>query len=239
MQIAQRLYEGVDIGDGAVGLITYMRTDGVDLAPEAVAAARARHRQGLRRRLRAGRAAQLYHQGQERAGGARSDPPDRHDAGPARCSRHLEPEQAKLYELIWTRAIACQMESAELERTTVDILAEAGARKLDFRGERPGRALSRFPGALSGRPGRRRGRGNEPSAAHARRREADARSASTRPSTSPSRRRATPRRRWSSAWRSSASAVPRPTPRPSRCCATATTCGSRRSGSSRRTRAGW
>ncbi|HLH50389.1 MAG TPA: DNA topoisomerase, partial [Roseiarcus sp.] len=41
MQIAQRLYEGVDIGDGAVGLITYMRTDGVDLAPEAVNGARA------------------------------------------------------------------------------------------------------------------------------------------------------------------------------------------------------
>ena len=40
MQIAQRLYEGVDVGDGAAGLITYMRTDGVDLAPEAVASAR-------------------------------------------------------------------------------------------------------------------------------------------------------------------------------------------------------
>ena len=40
MQIAQRLYEGVDVGEGAVGLITYMRTDGVDLAPEAVTAAR-------------------------------------------------------------------------------------------------------------------------------------------------------------------------------------------------------
>src|SRR5207237_4424765 len=40
MQIAQRLYEGVDIGEGPVGLITYMRTDGVDLAPVAVTAAR-------------------------------------------------------------------------------------------------------------------------------------------------------------------------------------------------------
>ena len=52
---------------------------------------------------------------------------------PRDVARHLEPEQAKLYELIWTRTIACQMESAELERTTVDILAEAGARKLEFR----------------------------------------------------------------------------------------------------------
>ena len=61
---------------------------------------------------------------------------------PRDVARHLEPEQAKLYELIWTRTIASQMESAELERTTVDILAEAGARRLDFRATRPGRALS-------------------------------------------------------------------------------------------------
>src|SRR6202034_1130763 len=45
----------------------------------------------------------------------------------------LDPEQAKLYELIWTRTIASQMESAELERTTVDITAKAGARALELR----------------------------------------------------------------------------------------------------------
>ena len=44
MQVAQRLYEGVDIGGETVGLITYMRTDGVQMAPEAIAATRARHR---------------------------------------------------------------------------------------------------------------------------------------------------------------------------------------------------
>ena len=53
MQIAQRLYEGVDIGDGPVGLITYMRTDGVDLAPEAVDGRAQDDRQGVRRRIRA------------------------------------------------------------------------------------------------------------------------------------------------------------------------------------------
>ena len=52
---------------------------------------------------------------------------------PRDVARHLEPEQAKLYELIWNRTLACQMESAELERTTVDILAEAAQRKLEFR----------------------------------------------------------------------------------------------------------
>ena len=65
---------------------------------------------------------------------------------PRDVASHLEPEQAKLYELIWTRTIACQMESAELERTTVDILAEAGARKLEFRAT--GQVV-RFPGFLA------------------------------------------------------------------------------------------
>jgi DNA topoisomerase-1 len=52
---------------------------------------------------------------------------------PAEMRRRLDPEQAKLYELIWTRTIASQMESAELERTTVDITAKAGARTLELR----------------------------------------------------------------------------------------------------------
>ena len=52
---------------------------------------------------------------------------------PKHVAKHLEPEQAKLYELIWTRTIASQMESAELERTTVDIDAKAGKRALELR----------------------------------------------------------------------------------------------------------
>jgi len=133
MQIAQRLYEGVDVGEGAVGLITYMRTDGVDLAPEAVNAARAfiakdfgdRYVPGAPRRYTAkAKNAQEAHEAIR---------PTDVKRRPRDIARHLEPDQAKLYELIWTRMIACQMESAELERTTVEILAEAGARKLDFR----------------------------------------------------------------------------------------------------------
>ncbi len=133
MQIAQRLYEGVDVGDGAAGLITYMRTDGVDLAPEAVASAR---------RVIAKDFGDTYVPSAPRKYTAKAkNAQEAHEAirptdmtkRPRDVARHLEPEQAKLYELIWTRTIACQMESAELERTTVDILAEAGARKLEFR----------------------------------------------------------------------------------------------------------
>ena len=63
---------------------------------------------------------------------------------PKDMARHLEPEQAKLYELIWNRAVASQMESAELERTTVDIDAKAGARDARAARHRPGRALRRL-----------------------------------------------------------------------------------------------
>ena len=146
MQIAQRLYEGVDVGDGAAGLITYMRTDGVDLAPEAVAAARRVIAKDFgddyvpdapRKYVAKAKNAQEAHEAIR---------PTEMTRRPRDVARHLEPEQAKLYELIWTRTIACQMESAELERTTVDILAEAGARKLEFRAT--GQVV-RFPGFLA------------------------------------------------------------------------------------------
>ena len=90
MQVAQRLYEGLDIGGEATGLITYMRTDGVQMAPEAISAARGRDRQGVRRQIRARKAALLHRQGQERAGSSRSNPPDgflAHAGGDTQASR--------------------------------------------------------------------------------------------------------------------------------------------------------
>ena len=159
MRVAQRLYEGVDIGGETVGLITYMRTDGVQIADEAIAAVAQRDRQRLRRRLRAGRAAPLPDQGQERAGSPRGDPPDRPVAPAARQrKRYLDADQAKLYELIWLRTVASQMESAELERTTVDITAKVGEPRARPARHRHGGEVRRLPHALSGRPRRRSGR---------------------------------------------------------------------------------
>ena len=146
MQIAQRLYEGVDVGEGAAGLITYMRTDGVDLAPEAVAAARqviakdfgdAYVPAAPRRYTVKAKNAQEAHEAIR---------PTDQRIHPRDVARRLEPDQAKLYELIWNRTLASQMESAELERTTVDILAEAGKRQLEFRAS--GQVV-RFPGFLA------------------------------------------------------------------------------------------
>ena len=126
MQVAQRLYEGVDIGGETVGLITYMRTDGVDVAPEAVSAIRdligkdygARYVPGAPRKYTA-----KQKNAQEAHEAIRPTDVRRH---PRDVAKVLEPEQARLYDLIWKRTVASQMESAELERTTVDIDATVG-----------------------------------------------------------------------------------------------------------------
>ena len=139
MQVAQRLYEGTDIGGETVGLITYMRTDGVDVAPEAVSAIRGLIGKDFGPRYLPS-APRKYTSKQKNAQEAHEAirPTDarRH---PREVARFLEPEQARLYELIWKRTVASQMESAELERTTVDIDATVGGlgssmgRKLELR----------------------------------------------------------------------------------------------------------
>jgi DNA topoisomerase-1 len=123
MQIAQQLYEGVDIGGETVGLITYMRTDGVQMAGEGIADARhtigerfgARYLPGVPRAYSSmAKNAQEAHEAIRPTSFARS---------PEKVSRSLDQDQARLYDLIWKRAIASQMESAELERTTVDAVS--------------------------------------------------------------------------------------------------------------------
>ena len=133
MRIAQRLYEGIDIGGETVGLITYMRTDGVDIAEEAITAAR--------RVIETDYGREYVPPSPRKYQTKAKNAQEAHEAirptdlarRPAEVTRFLEPEQAKLYELIWLRTIASQMESAELERTTVDITAKAGGRTIDLR----------------------------------------------------------------------------------------------------------
>jgi DNA topoisomerase I len=133
MRIAQRLYEGIDLDGETVGLITYMRTDGVDIAPEAITAAR--------RVIEADYGATYVPPSPRQYVSKSKNAQEAHEAirptdlarRPAEIRKLLEPDQAKLYELIWLRTIASQMESAELERTTVDIVAKAGGRTIDLR----------------------------------------------------------------------------------------------------------
>ena len=126
MQIAQQLYEGVDVEGETVGLITYMRTDGVTMEGEAVKEARsvigARYGQRYvpsvpRVYTSKAKNAQEAHEAIR---------PTSFDRIPDVAARSLDSDQAKLYELIWKRAVASQMESAELERTTVDVISADG-----------------------------------------------------------------------------------------------------------------
>jgi len=133
MRLAQRLYEGHNVGGEIVGLITYMRTDGVDMDPGAVDAIR----QMINKEYGSNYVPHTPRRYQTKAKNAQ----EAHEAirptdatrSPREVARAVEPDQAKLYELIWNRAVACQMQSAELERTTVDITAKADGRHLDLR----------------------------------------------------------------------------------------------------------
>ncbi len=125
MRIAQRLYEGVDIGGETVGLITYMRTDGVDVAPEALTQTRkliasrysARHLpDGPRVYKSKARNAQEAHEAIRPTDVERT--PD--------SLRGLDGDMYRLYDLIWKRMVASQMEAAEFERTTIDIETRDG-----------------------------------------------------------------------------------------------------------------
>src|SRR5215468_2965677 len=133
MRVAQRLYEGIDIGGETTGLITYMRTDGVQIAGEAITQARKVIGEDYGNAY-VPDAPRQYQTKQKNAQEAHEAiRPTDLSRRPADMRRRLDNDQARLYELIWTRTIASEMESAELERTTVDITAKAGARVLELR----------------------------------------------------------------------------------------------------------
>ena len=127
MQIAQRLYEGVDLAGETVGLITYMRTDGVAISGEAIAAAR--HLIGGEFGPRyVPDAPRVYRSPAKNAQEAHEAiRPTDLNRKPTDVVRYLDQDQRRLYELIWKRTIASQMASALLEQVAVDI-ADATAR---------------------------------------------------------------------------------------------------------------
>jgi DNA topoisomerase-1 len=133
MRVAQRLYEGIDIGGETVGLITYMRTDGVFMAPEAISAIRADIATNYGKKYLPD--APRNYQNKQKTAQEAHEAVRPTDAArrPRDVAKYLDSDQARLYELVWLRAMASQMESAELERTTVEILAKVGARALDLR----------------------------------------------------------------------------------------------------------
>lgn len=131
MMVAQQLYEGVELGnEGAVGLITYMRTDSVRISEEALKDARTY----IQKRF-----GQEYLPAKARVFKTKSAAQDAHEAirptyverEPETLKNMLTPEQYKLYKLIWDRFIACQMENAVFDTISVDITGTAKNNSLD------------------------------------------------------------------------------------------------------------
>lgn len=144
MRVAQRLYEGIDVGEGSVGLITYMRTDSVALANEAV---------NEMRGVIAERYGKEFLPEKPRFYKTRSkNAQEAHEAvRPTSASRHpdsvkqfLDQDQNRLYELIWKRAVACQMASAVYDTVGVDLRPE---------GDASGNNLFRATGSVLVKPG--------------------------------------------------------------------------------------
>ena len=124
MRTAQQLYEGIDLGSGPIGLITYMRTDSVNLATEAITELRDLIAQ------RYGKAklpdtANVYKTKSKNAQEAHEAiRPTSALRTPESVKAHLNEEQFKLYELIWKRTVACQMIHATLDTVSADLNAE-------------------------------------------------------------------------------------------------------------------
>ncbi len=127
MQVAQRLYEGVRIGGDTVGLITYMRTDGVQMAGEAIGACRGLigRQFGERYLPKQARVYKSKHKNAQEAHEAIR--PTDVSRLPRDVAHSLDDDQRRLYELIWNRTVACQMESAVLDQQAVDIFSADGS----------------------------------------------------------------------------------------------------------------
>ncbi len=128
MRLAQQLYEGVDIGGETTGLITYMRTDGVQMAREATLA--------IRDHVKAAYGADYIPAAPREYTTKAKNAQEAHEAirptdvgrTPEQVARYLNPDQRRLYELVWKRAVASQMQSAELDQVSVEVTDGRGIR---------------------------------------------------------------------------------------------------------------
>ncbi len=141
MMVAQHLYEGVELETGHEGLITYMRTDSVNLSPLALAQAQeviSKH-YGKEYALPQPR----YYKGKKGAQEAHEAiRPTDLSRTPASLKNYLSKDELRLYELIWKRTLACQMAAALLEQVGVDIQAN------DYTFRATGQSI-RFPGFIA------------------------------------------------------------------------------------------
>jgi len=142
MSVAQKLYEGIDIGAGAVGLITYMRTDSVALSQTATTEAKELITGKFGAEYALAKPRVFKNKAKNAQEAHEAIRPTQLDNEPDAIKKHLSPDQFKLYRLIWRRTLASQMAAAILDATAVDL--DAGPR---FRFRATGQVL-RFPGFM-------------------------------------------------------------------------------------------
>jgi DNA topoisomerase-1 len=146
MQVAQRLYEGIEIGGETTGLITYMRTDGVQVAPEAIGPIRSEIARRFGDRFVPEKPRFYSSKAKNAQEAHEAIRPTDVSRAPDQVARYLDEDQRRLYELIWRRTVASQMEPAVLERTTVEIAATAAGRQAALRATG---SVVRFEGFLA------------------------------------------------------------------------------------------
>jgi DNA topoisomerase-1 len=129
MQVAQRLYEGVDIGGETQGLISYMRTDSTNMAGEAIAEAREFLSKNFGEKYVPASPRAYKTKAKNAQEAHECIRPTRFSLTPDEAAPYLDEQQRKLYELIWKRALASQMETALFDQVSVDI-ADAPAKNI-------------------------------------------------------------------------------------------------------------
>jgi len=121
MRVAQGLYEGVEINGETTGLITYMRTDGVQMAREAIDAIRGHVRDSFGANYLPAAAREYTSKAKNAQEAHEAIRPTDVARTPDSVARYLTHDQQRLYELIWKRAVASQMQSAEFDQVAVEI----------------------------------------------------------------------------------------------------------------------
>lgn len=147
MSTAQKLYEGVAIGEGGtVGLITYMRTDSVNLSAQALKDAHDLISVAYGKEYALAKPRFYKNKSKNAQEAHEAIRPTYIDKTPAELKKYLTPDLFKLYELIWKRTVACQMAEALLDQTSVDI--EVSGQKKDSFTLRATGSVIRFPGFM-------------------------------------------------------------------------------------------
>ncbi len=144
MRVAQKLYEGIDINGTTQGLITYMRTDSVNLAAEAVNNIRGYINSNFAKEYMPAKAITYATKSKNAQEAHEAIRPTNVSLAPAEVKPFLDADQFRLYELIWKRAVACQMTNAQYDRLTVWIAASEGDHKFKATG-----STLRFDGFLT------------------------------------------------------------------------------------------